>query len=181
MAVRPIHLLGSPVLRERTAVVGRVDEAVRQLVKDLFDTMYADQGIGLAANQIGILRRVAVVDAGEDDTVVLIDPVIVEREGKVSGEEGCLSIPDIFGDVDRAARIVVETTSMDNRRLRIEATDLKSRALQHEVDHLDGILFLDHLSPLKRQMLMKKWRKSRKGQSGYLKEVSPPAEQSARF
>ena len=181
MAVRPIHLLGSPVLRERTAEVGRVDETVRQLVKDLFDTMYADQGIGLAANQIGILRRVAVVDAGEDDTVVLIDPVIVEREGKVSGEEGCLSIPDIFGDVDRAARIVMETTSMDNTRLRIEATDLKSRALQHEIDHLDGILFLDHLSPLKRQMLMKKWRKSRKGQSGYLKEVSPPAEQSARF
>ncbi len=181
MAVRPIHLLGSPVLRERTAEVGRVDEAVRQLVKDLFDTMYADQGIGLAANQIGILRRVAVVDAGEDDTVVLIDPVIVEREGKVSGEEGCLSIPDIFGDVDRPARIVMETTSMDNTRLRIEATDLKSRALQHEIDHLDGILFLDHLSPLKRQMLMKKWRKSRKGQSGHLKEVSPPAEQSARF
>lgn len=181
MAVRPIHLLGSPVLRERAAEVGRVDEAVRQLVKDLFDTMYADQGIGLAANQIGILRRVAVVDAGEDDTVVLIDPVIVEREGTVSGEEGCLSIPDIFGDVDRAARIVMETTSMDNTRLRIEATDLKSRALQHEIDHIDGILFLDHLSPLKRQMLMKKWRKSRKGQSGYLKEVSPPAEQSARF
>ena len=96
-------------------------------------------------------------------------------------EEGCLSIPDIFGDVDRAARIVIETTSLDNTRLRIEATELKSRALQHEIDHLDGILFLDHLSPLKRQMLMKKWRKSRKGQSGYLKEVSPPAEQSARF
>ncbi len=121
------------------------------------------------------------VGVGEHDTVVLIDPVIVEREGTVSGEEGCLSIPDIFGDVDRAARIVMETTSMDNTRLRIEATDLKSRALQHEIDHIDGILFLDHLSPLKRQMLMKKWRKSRKGQSGYLKEVSPPAEQSARF
>lgn len=182
MAVRAIHLLGSPLLRERAQEIGSVDGAVRQLVKDLFDSMYADQGIGLAANQIGIARRVAVVDAGDhDDTVVLIDPVIIEREGTVVGEEGCLSIPDMFADVERSVRIVVETTTVDNERVRIEATELKSRAIQHEIDHLDGILFLDHLSPLKRRMLMKKWRKSRTGQTGHLKEVSPQAEKTARF
>ena len=112
------------------------------------------------------------VEAGEDPPVVLIDPVIVERDGKIRGEEGCLSIPEIFGDVDRSAEIVVETTSLEGQRMRIAASDLCSRAIQHEIDHLDGILFLDHLSPLKRHMLMKKWKKLRKGKTGYLKEVA---------
>jgi len=173
VSLRPIHLMGSPVLRERSAEVGQVDDEVRQLVTDLFDTMEADSGIGLAANQVGLARRVAVVRTEEDgsDSVVLIDPVIVEREGKIKGEEGCLSIPDIFGDVERSARIVIETTTLDNERIKVEATDLRSRAIQHEIDHLDGILFLDHLSPLKRRMLMKKWQKQRKGKTGYTKEV----------
>jgi peptide deformylase len=172
---RPIHLLGSPVLRERAVEIEKVDDEVRQLVRDLFDTMHADNGIGLAANQVGIARRVAVVQTEDEDAVVLIDPVIVEREGQVKGEEGCLSIPDIFGDVERSARIVIETTTVDNERVRVEATDLRSRAIQHEIDHLEGVLFLDHLSPLKRRMLMKKWKKLRKGQSGHIKEVAPPA------
>ena len=173
MTVRAIHLLGSPVLRERATEVSEVDEDIRTLVTDLFETMHADDGIGLAANQVGETRRVAVVEAGDDPRVVLIDPVIVEREGTIKGEEGCLSIPDIFGDVDRSARIVVETTSLDGQRIRVEATDLVSRAIQHEIDHLDGVLFIDHLSPLKRRMLMKKWKKLRKGKPGHLKEVSP--------
>ncbi len=175
MTLRPIHLLGSPVLRERAVEIEKVDDEVRQLVRDLFDTMHADNGIGLAANQVGIARRVAVVQTEDEDAVVLIDPVIVEREGQVKGEEGCLSIPDIFGDVERSARIVIETTTVDNERVRVEATDLRSRAIQHEIDHLEGVLFLDHLSPLKRRMLMKKWKKLRKGQSGHIKEVAPPA------
>ncbi len=175
MTPRPIHLLGSPVLRERAVEIEKVDDEVRQLVRDLFDTMHADNGIGLAANQVGIARRVAVVQTEDEDAVVLIDPVIVEREGQVKGEEGCLSIPDIFGDVERSARIVIETTTVDNERVRVEATDLRSRAIQHEIDHLEGVLFLDHLSPLKRRMLMKKWKKLRKGQSGHIKEVAPPA------
>jgi peptide deformylase len=175
VSLRPIHLLGSPVLRERAAEIAQVDDEVRELVRDLFETMHADSGIGLAANQVGIARRVAVVQTEEDDAVVLIDPVIVEREGTVKGEEGCLSIPDIFADVERAARIVVETTTLGNERVRVEASDLRSRAIQHEIDHLDGVLFLDHLSPLKRRMLMKRWQKSRKGKSGYLKDVSTEA------
>jgi peptide deformylase len=181
MALRPIHLLGSPVLRERATEVGRVDDAVRELVQDLVDTMRAENGIGLAANQVGIMRRVAVVQANDDDPIVLIDPEIVERQGTIREEEGCLSIPDIFADVDRAAQIVVETTTLDDARVRLEATQLSARAIQHEIDHLDGVLFLDHLSPLKRRLLLKNWRKQRRGQSGYIKEVAPATEQSARF
>jgi len=181
VTLRPIHLLGSPVLRERAAEIEQVDDEVRQLVRDLFDTMHADNGIGLAANQVGIARRVAVVQTEEDDAVVLIDPVMVEREGQVKGEEGCLSIPDIFADVERSARVVVEITTVDNERVRVEASDLVSRAIQHEIDHLEGVLFLDHLSPLKRRMLMKKWKKLRKGASGYIKEVVPRATGTTGF
>ena len=178
MSVRPIHLLGSPVLREQAASVGEVNDEIIELVKDLFDTMNADSGIGLAANQIGVARRVAVVQAEDGDQIVLIDPEIVEREGEQRSEEGCLSIPDIFGDVDRAQRILVETTSLGNERIRIEAEALKARAIQHEIDHLDDILFIDRLSPLKRRMLLKKWKKQRKGETGHLKEVPAAAEPS---
>ena len=173
MSIRPIHLLGSPVLRQRADEVGAVDDEIRTFVKDLFDTMQADRGIGLAANQVGVAQRIAVVQTEDDDAVVLIDPVILERDGKVRGEEGCLSIPEIFADVDRAQRIVVETTTLEGKRVTVEATDLRARAIQHEIDHLDGILFLDHLSPLKRRMLMQRWKRQRKGETGYIKEVVP--------
>jgi len=175
MSVRTIHLLGSPVLREVSRAIGAIDAEIRQLVEDLFDTMRADDGVGLAANQVGIARRVAVVEVSDEPSVVLIDPVIVEQDGKIRGEEGCLSIPDIFGDIDRAQRVVVETTTLDGERSRVEATDLRARAIQHEIDHLNGVLFIDHLSPLKRRMLMTKWKKLRKGETGYLKVVSPAA------
>ena len=173
MSLRPIHLLGSPVLRERAVEVREVDDEIRTLVEDLFETMVADRGIGLAGNQVGVARRVAVVQTEDEEAVILIDPVILDREGTVRGEEGCLSIPEIFADVDRAHRIVVETTTLDNRRVTVEATDLRARAIQHEIDHLDGILFIDHVSPLKRRMLMKKWKKSRKADTSLLKEVTP--------
>jgi peptide deformylase len=181
MSIVDIHLLGSPVLREQAQAIGTVDEEIRALVRDLFDTMHADSGIGLAANQVGIARRVAVVQTEEDDAVVLIDPEILEREGQIRGEEGCLSIPDIFADVNRARRILIETTTLDNERVRIEAEDLQARAIQHEIDHLEGILFLDHLSPLKRRMLMKKWRKSQWATAGLVKSVSPKTASTPRF
>lgn len=175
MSVRPIHLLGSPVLRERAVEVEQIDDQIRALVEDLFDTMRADRGIGLAANQIGVARRVAVVDTGDEPPIVLINPVIVEQEGSVSQEEGCLSIPDIFAEVKRARRVVVETTDLEGNRTRVEAVDLRARAVQHEIDHLDGILFIDRVGPMKRQLLLAKWRRLRKGEKGYLKEVSPQA------
>lgn len=176
MTVRMLHLLGSPVLRQQSPPVARVDDAVRQLVDDLFETMRAAKGVGLASNQIGVARRVAVVDVGDEDppALALINPVIVERgDEQEAAEEGCLSIPDIFGDVERPARIVVEALDRDGKKFRVEARGYKARAIQHEIDHLDGILFLDHLSAVKRSLLLAKWKKSRKGQTGYLKEVTP--------
>ena len=175
MTVHALHLLGSPVLRQRAAPVKRVDEEVRRLVDDLFETMRAARGVGLAANQVGAPRRVAVVDVGDDDppALVLINPTIVERSGSETAEEGCLSIPDIFGDVERAQSIVLEATDRDGRPYRVTVSGFKARAVQHEIDHLDGILFLDHLTAVKRSLLVSKWRKARKGQTGYLKEVTP--------
>jgi len=176
VTVRMLHVLGSPLLRQKSAAVPAVDDAVRQLVDDLFETMRAAKGVGLAANQIGVARRVAVVDIGEDNPppLVLINPVIVERgDEEETAEEGCLSIPDIFGDVTRSTRVVVEALDQDGKRTRVEAHGYKARAIQHEIDHLDGILFLDHLSAVKRSLLLSKWKKSRKGQTGYLKEVTP--------
>jgi len=176
VSVRPIHLLGSPVLRERAGEVGAPGPAVQELVRDLIDTMHAAKGVGLAANQVGIKHRVAVVQAGEEaEPLVLIDPVIVEREDEIVAEEGCLSVPDIFADVTRSARVVVETTATDGTRVRVPAADLKARAIQHEIDHLDGILFLDRLSLLKRRLLLRKWKNLRKGDTSLLREVSAAA------
>lgn len=176
MTIRQLHLLGSPVLRQRAAAVTRVDDQVLRLVDDLFETMRAANGVGLAANQIGVTQRVAVVDVGEPDPppVVLINPVIVARsEDLESAEEGCLSIPEIYGEVERARSVVVEALDREGVLRRIEAAGYKARAIQHEVDHLDGVLFLDHLSAVKRGLLLAKWKKARKGQTGYLKEVTP--------
>ena len=175
MSVRSIHVLGSPVLRERAREVGTPTADTAAFVQDLFDTMRAAEGVGLAANQVGVAERVAVVDTHEGEPIVLIDPVIVERYGQERSEEGCLSIPgpDFYGAVDRATRIVIETTTLQGERVRMEVLDHRARAAQHEVDHLDGILFIDHLSPLKRRMLLRKWEKHRKDKTGYVQAPAP--------
>ncbi len=170
MSLRPLHLLGSPVLRQRSAEVGTVDDEVRRLVDDMYETMDAAKGVGLAANQVGVARRVAVVDAGED-RFELIDPVIVESEGRAAAEEGCLSIPEIYGDVSRPDRVVIEATDRHGHRFRKEATGLQARAIQHEIDHLDGILFLDHLSLVKRQILLARYRREHKDDASFITEV----------
>jgi len=177
MSLRALHLLGSPVLRQRSAEIGPVDDEVRRLVDDMFETMEAARGVGLAANQIGIARRVAVVDA-DGDRFAMIDPVILEAEGSATAEEGCLSIPEIYGDVTRPERVVLEASDRDGTRYRREATGLKARAIQHEIDHLDGILFLDHLSLMRRQMLLAKWRREHKDDTSYLREVQPAGERA---
>jgi len=171
MSVLNLHLLGSPVLRQHSESVQSVDEEVRRLITDMFETMDAAKGVGLAANQIGVARRVAVVDA-DDDRFVMVNPRILETEGKASAEEGCLSIPDIYGDVTRPVRVVIEALDAEGNLYRKEATGLKARAIQHEIDHLDGILFLDHLSLVKRQMLLAKWRREHKDDTGFTKEVT---------
>jgi peptide deformylase len=166
-----LHLLGSPVLRQHSDVVPSVDDNVRRLIADMFETMDAAKGIGLAANQVGVARRVAVVDV-DDDRFVLVNPRIVETEGRASAEEGCLSIPDIYADVTRPDRVVVEALDAEGQAYRKEAVGLKARAIQHEIDHLDGILFLDHLSLVRRQMLLAKWRREHKDDAGFTKEVT---------
>jgi peptide deformylase len=170
MSLLSLHLLGSPVLRQHSAEVKVVDDQVRRLVADLFETMDAARGVGLAANQVGVSRRVAVVDA-DGDRFAMIDPTIIETEGRVTAEEGCLSIPEIYGDVARPDRVVIEALDQEGNPYRKEATGLKARAIQHEIDHLDGILFLDHLSLIKRQMLLARWRREHKDDAGYTKEV----------
>lgn len=177
MSLLPLHLLGSPVLRQHSAEVKIVDDEIRRLVADLYETMDAAKGVGLAANQVGVARRVAVVDA-DGDRFVMIDPTILEAEGRSIAEEGCLSIPEIYGDVARSERVVIDALDQDGILYRKEATGLKARAIQHEIDHLDGILFLDHLSLLKRGMLLSRWRREHKDDPGYTKEVQAASARS---
>jgi peptide deformylase len=172
MSLLPLHLLGSPVLRQRSDEIGEVDDEVRRLVDDMYETMDAARGVGLAANQVGVARRVAVVDA-EEDRFEMIDPVVLEAEGRAAAEEGCLSIPEIYGEVSRPERVVIEATDRHGARFRKEATGLKARAIQHEIDHLDGILFLDHLSLVKRQILLARYRREHKDDTSFTKEVQP--------
>ena len=169
MPLLPLHLLGSPVLRERSAEVAAVDERVRAFIADLFDTMDAEEGAGLAANQVGVAERVAVVDAN-GDRFAMVNPRIVESDGRQSGEEGCLSIPDIFGDVARADRVVFEALDEKGEPYRKEVTGLAARAVQHEIDHLDGVLFIDHLGPIRRKMILARWKKDHRD-GGYIKPV----------
>jgi peptide deformylase len=172
VSLRPIHVLGSPVLRERAAEVRAVDEEVRALLTDLWDTMRTADGVGLAANQVGVARRVAVVSVDGQD-FALVNPVVVEHGGKAKQEEGCLSIPDLYADVSRPERVVVEAADETGVVRRIEGTGLLARAIQHEIDHLDGILFLDRVGPLKRRRLLAEWQKAREGKTGFLREVTP--------
>jgi len=171
MAVLDIHLFGSPVLRQQSDAVSGVDAEVRKFIDDLFETMDVAKGIGLAANQVGVARRVAVV-AADNERIALVNPVIVSAEGKAREEEGCLSIPDAYGEVTRAERIVVEALDRDGTPFRREADGLLARAIQHEIDHLDGILFVDHLSTLKRQLLLSRWKREHKD-SGLIRTLQP--------
>jgi peptide deformylase len=167
MAIREIKILGDPVLREPAEAVGELDDEVRALVKDMFETMYHAEGIGLAAPQVGILERVLVVDLGNADedgagAVALVNPRVVESSRKTDkAPEGCLSIPGMEEVVERPETVTVEGLDPDGEPVEMRVSGLLSRALQHEIDHLDGILFIDRVSPLKRRMLLKKWRKSR--------------------
>lgn len=167
MAIRTIKLMGEPVLRTPAKEAEAFDEELRELVEDLLETMYHAQGIGLAAPQVGVSRRVLVVDLGEADEegrgpVTLVNPRVAESSRKTDrAPEGCLSIPGLEEVVERPETVTVEGYDPEGEEVTIEASGLLSRALQHEIDHLDGILFVDRVSPLKRKLLMKKWRKSR--------------------
>lgn len=159
-----IRLLGDSVLRQSAEDVEVFDDELRRLIRDMFETMYVEEGIGLAAPQIGVSKRFFVMDVGEEGirAQAIVNPVIVEESGSEKAEEGCLSLPGLVGAVERATEIVVEGFDPEGKPLRFEASGLVARCIQHEIDHLDGVLFIDKLSPMKRKMLLSKWKKLRK-------------------
>lgn len=167
MALRPIVKYGHPVLHAPSAPVTNINGAIHTLLADMVETMYAAPGIGLAAPQIGIALRVIVIDlsVGEDPSqlIKLINPEFVERLGEQWHEEGCLSVPGYGGSPVRPASVTVKGLDLDGEERVYAATDLLARAFCHEIDHIDGLLFVDRLSPLKRDLLKRKLRKKAKG------------------
>ena len=154
-----LHLryYGDPILRQKAVPVTKIDPDLAAFVKGMFECMYRADGIGLAAPQVGLLHRVFVLDVLPEDAPRLkrafVNPVIVKREGSVVAEEGCLSIPGIRHDVKRAERVIVEAMDETGAPFRMEAEGLVARAIQHETDHLDGVLFVDRLSAIQRKLL----------------------------
>jgi peptide deformylase len=161
--VRPILRYGAPVLQDLARPVAVIDEDIQRLIDDMIDTMYAAPGIGLAAPQIGVALRLAVIDLtiGKQggDLIVLINPEFVERDGMQLEDEGCLSVPGFNATVPRPARVVVRAQDRSGETKTIEGTGLLARALQHEVDHLDGRLFLSRIRGLQRDLIVRKIRK----------------------
>jgi peptide deformylase len=166
MAIRPIVKWGQPVLHSPSEPVKEIDGNVAALLTDMVDTMYAAPGIGLAAPQIGVALRVIVVDlsVGEDSRqlIKLINPELVSKDGEQRHEEGCLSVPGFGGSPVRPARVIVRGLDPDGKERTYEGTELLARAFCHEIDHIDGLLFVDRLSPLKRDLLKRKLRKKAK-------------------
>ncbi len=162
MALLPIRMLGDRVLRRRADEVEEVDDEVRRLIDDMFETMRHAEGVGLAAPQVGVSRRVIVVDVHEEATpaFAMINPRLVESARDTERvEEGCLSMPGLQAVVERPARVTVEGLDRDGSPLTVSGGELLGRCLQHEIDHLDGVLFIDRVGPLKRSMLLRQWRK----------------------
>jgi len=167
MTVRPILTAPDPRLQAVSADVETVDDALRTLIDDMADSMYAAEGIGLAAIQIGVAKRVLVIDLdqkeGKRNPRAFINPKIVWASDETAVyEEGCLSVPEIWDDVERPARIKAEYLDRDGNRQVLEADGLLATCLQHEMDHLNGVLFIDHLSRLKKSMAVKKLTKAKK-------------------
>ncbi|RLA79923.1 MAG: peptide deformylase [Deltaproteobacteria bacterium] len=160
--MREIVIYPDPVLRKKAREVKSIDDRVARLAAEMAETMYAAPGIGLAAPQVGVSERVILVDVTgpeRKELITLVNPVIVEKEGTVIFEEGCLSLPEVREKVERAARVLVRGYDLDEREREIEAEGLLAIALQHEIDHLNGVLFIDYLSRLKRDMIERKLRK----------------------
>jgi len=142
MAILEIRKAGDRVLKEQAAAVEKIDRKIKQLLDNMARTMYDAEGIGLAGPQVGASLRIVVIDIGEG-LIELINPVVTEREGSECNTEGCLSIPGVFGEVERSAKVTVEGLSREGKKQCIKATGMLARALQHEIDHLDGVLFIE--------------------------------------
>ena len=170
MSILDIRVLGDPILRNETTPVDEISADLRTLAKHMFETMYLAKGIGLAAPQVGRTERIAVVDV-DDHPFVIINPEIVRADGKAKAEEGCLSIPDIYGEVERSAKVQLRALDLDGKEFELEADELLARCLQHEIDHLHGKLFIDYLSVLKRRAALAKWTKAKDKYPGFIRKL----------
>jgi len=163
--VREIVIYPNEILKTKAEEVLEINEEIKNLVEDMFETMYKRKGVGLAANQVGVLKRVVVIDLGSGkenqgkEKIILINPEIVKMEGEQVGEEGCLSLPGLYKKVKRAKYVKVKALNLKGEEFEIEGEDLLARALQHEIDHLEGIVFIDRLSPLQRRLALQKYKK----------------------
>ncbi len=164
MAKRKILRLGHPNLLKKSEPIAKIDDEIRALARDMVETMHAAPGIGLSAPQVDVAKRLITVDLsiGEDESQlhVVINPEIVFQEGQVVREEGCLSVPEVYEKVARPQKVVVRGLDLEGRPVEIEGTELLARAFCHEIDHLEGRLFIDLLSALKRNLIKKKFRKA---------------------
>jgi len=164
MALLEIKKYPEKILKEKTAYIESIDRDIQCLINDMIETMNAARGLGLAANQVGVLKRLCVIDTREEKSplVILINPVILEKEGVEESEEGCLSVPGYLPVIKRAAKVSVKGLNREGKPVEIEATGLLARVLQHEIDHLDGLLIIDRISPIKREFFKKRYKKSLK-------------------
>jgi peptide deformylase len=148
MAIFPIHTLPDSKLRQKAKRVRTIDDSIKRLVSNMLETMHAVNGVGLAAPQIGVPLRVIVIGIPEKEDIVLINPKIVRKKGERLVNEGCLSVPGYMGDIKRAESVTVRGTDLKGKEIQIKADELLAQALQHEVDHLDGVLYVDHLESM---------------------------------
>lgn len=166
MAILPIKIYGDRVLRRQAKKIIRVDQNIRELASDMLKTLKEAGGIGLAANQVGEEKQLFVIDRsffsvtpGQDSPLIVVNPVLVEWHGEQTSEEGCLSIPGTYADVTRQLEVLVKGIDLDEKEIEIQGKGFLSRVLLHEIDHLNGLLFVDHLSSIRRKLLAKKLKK----------------------
>jgi peptide deformylase len=168
MAVREIRKFPEPVLKKKAASVSVFDEDLQRLIDDMVETMYAAPGVGLAAPQVGVSKRLAVIDISSREEqyplIVIINPSILKSEGEIEFEEGCLSIPEYTAKVRRAEQLIIGCRDREGHQIEIEAGGLLAIAIQHEIDHLDGLLFIDRISPIKREFFKKRYMKHAKAE-----------------
>ena len=161
MATLEIKEYGDPVLREKSLPVKEITPDILNLIKDMAETMYTNSGVGLAAPQVGVSKRIIIIDEDEEELMVLVNPEIIKSEGEVVDEEGCLSIPGVYSDVKRSLKVTVRALNENGEPIEITKEGLTGRALQHEIDHLNGILFIDKIGRMKRTILLNKLKKKK--------------------
>jgi peptide deformylase len=166
MALLEIKKYPDKVLKEKTVLINNIDGELQRLIDNMTETMYSVRGIGLAANQVGIPKRLCIADISlreeKSPLIVLINPIIISKEGKDEAEEGCLSLPGYLQTIKRATKVLVKALNREGKPIEIEATGLLARVFQHEIDHLDGLLIIDRISPIKREFFKRRYKKSLK-------------------